>query len=432
MRVPVLDPEGKPLMPTTSSRARRWLRDGKAIKKWSKLGVFHVQLVEPPSSYNFQEIVIGLDPGKMYSGVAVQSSKFTLLMLHIELPFKTVKDRMTQRRMMRRSRRGRRINRKVPYNKRAHRQKRFDNRRAKKVPPSIRANKQLEIQIVSQLMKLYPVTHIVVESVQAKGDKGFSPVMVGQKWQLEEFKKIAIDLGFSVSTQEGWETSRLRKHLGLPKDKEDKSRQIPATHAVDGIALACTHWLQYSITSLNSMGWIGDVSVTNAQFIIIKRPPISRRQLHLMVPSKGGVRKAAFAAARYVRQMTNVSCLGKLTNITCRRKYGGTVTRHGFRKGDYVEATQGKKTVRGWVSGDTEKQVSVSDTSWKRLGQFTAKKVRLIQRSTGLIVQSDRKLSSLGADARSSFALGGEELGEDRCQGRTPKEDPLFLPGLLR
>ncbi len=82
-------------MPTTSSRARRWLKEGKAIKKWSKLGVFHVQLVEPPSSYNLQEIVVGIDPGKLYSGFAVQSSKFTLLMLHIELPFKTVKDRMT-------------------------------------------------------------------------------------------------------------------------------------------------------------------------------------------------------------------------------------------------------------------------------------------------------------------------------------------------
>ncbi|WP_226586665.1 hypothetical protein [Microseira wollei] len=44
----------------------------------------------------------------------------------------------------------------------------------------------------------------------------------------------------------------------------------------------------------------------------------------------------------------------------------------GFRKGDYVvEATQGAKTVCGWVSGDTEKQVSVSDQDWKRLGQFS-------------------------------------------------------------
>jgi hypothetical protein len=55
----------------------------------------------------------------------------------------------------------------------------------------------------------------------------------------------------------------------------------------------------------------------------------------------------------------------------------------------FVEAAQGDKTYRGWVSGDTEKLVSVSDASWKRLGQFTAKKVRLIQRSTRLIATGE-------------------------------------------
>ena len=69
-----------------------------------------------------------------------------------------------------------------------------------------------------------------------------------------------------------------------------------------------------------------------------------------------------------------------------RRKYGGTVTRHGYRKGDYVEATQGNKTYRGWVSGDTKTQVSVSDFNWKRLGQFSKNKVQLIRRSIGLII----------------------------------------------
>ncbi|NCR78406.1 MAG: hypothetical protein GPI92_24210, partial [Microcystis aeruginosa K13-06] len=81
---------------------------------------------------------------------------------------------------------------------------------------------------------------------------------------------------------------------------------------------------------------------------------ISRRQLHLMVFSKGGKR----------------------------RKYGGSTTRHGFRKGDLVSSPKGI----GYVSGDTEKQLSVSDANWKRLGQIAVSKIQLIRRSNGLIV----------------------------------------------
>jgi len=39
-----------------------------------------------------------------------------------------------------------------------------------------------------------------------------------------------------------------------------------------------------------------------------------------------------------------------------------------------------------YVSGDTEKQLSVSDANWKRLGQIAVSKIQLIRRSNGLIV----------------------------------------------
>ncbi|RUR77049.1 hypothetical protein PCC6912_40080 [Chlorogloeopsis fritschii PCC 6912] len=349
-------------MPTKASRVRRWLKKGKARVVHNDLGIFQVQLVQETARTNTQPIAIGIDPGKYYTGIGVQSAKFTLWMAHLQLPFKSVKDRMDQRRMMRRGRRGRRINRSIEFSQRAHRQKRFDNRRQSKLPPSIRANRELELRVVSELSTIYPITTIAYEIVKARGDKGFSPVMVGQKWQLKNLETYA-----EVKQIEGWETANIRQQLNLQKQKHSKGDAIPATHAVDGVALACSTFIRYGVISSQSMGWKGDVDITLAPFTIIRRPPVSRRQLHLMVPVKGGVR----------------------------RKYGGTVTRHGLRKGDYVEAIQGNKIYFGWVSGDTEKQISVSDASWKRLGQFTAKKVRLVQRSTGLIVLPTRKMSNL-------------------------------------
>ncbi|MDD1414755.1 RRXRR domain-containing protein [Dolichospermum sp. ST_con] len=356
MRVPVISVDNTPLMPTKPSRARRWIKDGKGIGKFDKLGIFYVQLLSEPSDVETQEIVIGLDPGKLFSGIAGQSQKFTLQMLHLVLPFKTVKERMETRSMMRRNRRGRRINRKLSFNARNHRQARFDNRRNSKLPPSIRANKDLEYRVISLLLQLYPIKTLVIEEVEARGNKGFSPVMVGQRYQISRLSELA-----DVVLKKGWETSNLRKHLGLHKEKSDKSLQIPETHAVDAVTLASSEFVKYQTwagAKNHGASWVGSVDITESQFTIVRRPPISRRQLHLMSFSKGGNR----------------------------RKYGGSATRHRFRKGDFVKASQGTKTFFGWVSGDTEKQVSVSDANWKRLGQCTVKKVKLIRRSTGLII----------------------------------------------
>lgn len=366
-RVPVLNPDGSPAMPCKSSRARRMVRDGKAIGKFNKLGIYYIQLTFEPSGQNKQPITIGLDPGKKYAGIAVQSNQFTLFTAHLFLPFETVKKRMEQCRIIRRGRRGRRINRRLPFELRAHRQKRFSNRRNKKVAPSIRSSRQLEISVIIQLCKIYPISKIVFEYVKADVDltsgrkkarsgKGFSPVMIGQAWGIEQLSKLA-----PVVKKFGWQTSNLRKHLGLEKQKHSKGDAIPQTHSVDAVSLAATQFIDY-LPFANPQGrghcWQGQVNITEAPFFVIRRPPISRRQLHLMLPSKGGNR----------------------------RKYGGTVTRHqGIRKGDFVEGVKAGITYRGWCSGDTAKQVSISNVAWKRIGQFTASKVRLLRRATGLI-----------------------------------------------
>jgi hypothetical protein len=358
IRVPVLSPDGEPLMPTSSSRARRWITSGKAKPLWNDLNIFCVQLLVEPSGTDTQKIVASIDPGNMFSGIAVVSRKAVLFTAHVVLPFKRVIARKEAQKILRRARRGRRINRNIPFAQRAHRQKRFDNRRGNKLPPSIRANRQLELRIVKELIRLFPVTEIVYEYVKARGDKGFSPVMVAQGWMLEQLSEIA-----PTHTLEGWKTSILRKQLGLKKNKDNKSVQDVTTHANDAIALGASRFMQYkAFHTSNSRGhhWIGSVQLTDAPFKIIARPQLYRRQLHFENKSKKGIRK----------------------------RKGGTVTPFGFRSGDLVQASKGKLTVKGYIGGYSEpnKVISVYDVNWKRVGQFSVSKTTMLRRSNGLCV----------------------------------------------
>ncbi len=47
MRVPVVSKDGLPLMPTKPSKARKLVRDGRAIGKWDKLNQYYIQLTLP-------------------------------------------------------------------------------------------------------------------------------------------------------------------------------------------------------------------------------------------------------------------------------------------------------------------------------------------------------------------------------------------------
>ena len=342
-------------MPTTSARARKWISSGKAKPVWNDLNIFFVQILVEPSGTETQDIAVGIDPGKLFSGVAAVSKKAVLFTAHVVLPFKRVIARKQAQKILRRARRGRRINRNLPFAQRSHKQKRFDNRRGKKLPPSIRANRQLELRIVQELAKLFPITSIVYEYLKSKGSKGFSPVMVGQKWMLNQLSNIA-----STYILEGWKTSILRQQLGLEKNKNDKSVQDATTHANDGIALAASQFMEFKIFKGKTAYWVGSVQLTDAPFKVFSRPQLYRRQLHFENPSKGGARK----------------------------RKGGTVTPFGFRSGDLVQSTKGKKTVKGYIGGYSEpnKVVSIYDVNWKRLGQFSVSKTQLLKRSNGLCV----------------------------------------------
>jgi hypothetical protein len=335
LRVPVLAPDGESLMPTKSSRVRRWIKEGKAKAIRTKLGIFAVQLIEEPSSREKQPVVVGIDPGSKYTGITVVSSEAILCGYNLELP-DYVSQRMDKRRELRRSRRHRKCRR---------RECRFLNRTGHKIAPSILARKQLELRTVKELAKTYPITEIAIEDVRfnhynKRYGKFFSHVEIGKKWLVSELRKTA-----AVEMFDGWETSVKRKELGLKKSTK-KDARIPEAHVSDAVSLCALILNEVHIK-------------TQFEFDILRRPKYSRRKLYLEQPSKGGIR----------------------------RQYGGTTTPFVFRKGDYVEATQGKKTVRGWVSGYTKNFISVSTFDWKRLGQFVVKKVRLLERNSGLLLK---------------------------------------------
>lgn len=104
-RIPVISKTNQPLMPCKPAKARKLLRNGRANSKWSKLGIFYIQLTfDPKSELNKnQNVVIGIDPGSRFDGYAVTSKTVNLTGMS-ELP-SGIAYKLEIRRRMRRARR---------------------------------------------------------------------------------------------------------------------------------------------------------------------------------------------------------------------------------------------------------------------------------------------------------------------------------------
>lgn len=267
MFVPVVDKNGKPLMPTTLSRARRWLKTKEATY-FFKQGIFCVRLNREPSAQERPLIVIGIDPGSKKEGFTVKSESHTFLNIQSDA-VQHVKEAVETRRTMRRSRR----NRKTPCRKNR------SNRARGSLPPSTKARWQWKLRIVKQLTKIFPVTDLVVEDIKARTIKGskkwnisFSPLEVGKKWFYDELKEFG-----KVHLKQGWETAQLRILAGLSKTKK-KLDEVFEAHCVDSWVLA--NWY---------VG--GHILPDNKAILFISPIRLHRRQLHMLQFAKGGKRK---------------------------------------------------------------------------------------------------------------------------------------------
>ncbi len=135
MRIAVVSVHGKPLSPTTPAKSRKLIHSGGARPHRNKLGTFYIQLTTCTAEHIPHDTVVGIDPGKLYSGIGVQTPQATLRMGHLVLPFLIVKKAMKSRWRLRRFRR---------YRKTPQRPVRFLHRTGHKIWPSIQANRELE------------------------------------------------------------------------------------------------------------------------------------------------------------------------------------------------------------------------------------------------------------------------------------------------
>lgn len=315
--VPVVDKDQMPLMPTKPSRAKRWIKSGKATPFWKK-GIFCVRLNCDPSDNQKQEIAVGIDPGSKREAFTVKSEAHTFLNIQTSTP-DWVKDAVNVRRVMRLSRRKKR----TPY--RQPRWNRASGLSRGNIPPSTLARWQWKLRVCNWLAKMFPITYFVIEDIKAhtfggkRWNASFSPLQQGKQWLYKRLAEIA-----HVQIKEGWETKELRDSSGLKKSRKKLAETFSA-HCVDSWVLA-----NYFTG--------GHVKPDNEEMLIIDPLRFYRRQLHDICPTVWGMR----------------------------RPYGGTRSQ-GFKRGSLIKH---KKHGVAYVGGTTHGRISLHDVATgKRLCQ---------------------------------------------------------------
>jgi hypothetical protein len=155
MFVFVLDKNKKPLNPTHPARARKLLRSGRAsvFKRYPFTIVLRDTEVE---NSTVSQCRLKIDPGAKVTGFAILQGNTVIWAAQLTHRGFVIRDALTTRRQLRRSRR----NRKTRY-----RAVRFNNRRRPKgwLPPSLLSRVENTLTWVKRLMKVCPIAAIVWE-----------------------------------------------------------------------------------------------------------------------------------------------------------------------------------------------------------------------------------------------------------------------------
>lgn len=180
--VAALSSTGVRLMPTTCYKARKLIKNGKAIIH--SYDPFTIRLTQRENG-SIQPIEYCCDTGYQHIGISIKSAKHEYVGVQVNAlkdEKKHHKDTTTYRRTRR--------NRKTRYRK-----KRFDNRKATKpkgwLAPSIRHKKELHLAQIQKYAKVFPITNIVFEmgefdTQKLKAIEEGRPAPVGIEYQQGE------------------------------------------------------------------------------------------------------------------------------------------------------------------------------------------------------------------------------------------------------
>lgn len=172
----VLNHNSKPLMPCKSSKARKLLKQAKAIVV--KQEPFTIQLLQGSSGYK-QTITLGVDAGSKVIGLSATTENKELYSAEVQLRSDIV-DLLSTRRQSRRTRRAR-----IRYRK-----PRFLNRVKSKnkgwLAPSIENKIQTHLTVVSNVHKILPISKIITEVASFDIQKIKNPSIAGTGYQQGE------------------------------------------------------------------------------------------------------------------------------------------------------------------------------------------------------------------------------------------------------
>ena len=172
MRVFVKNLRDQSLMPCSQRKARLLLKSNKA--KIYNYNPFTIQLLYPTGE-TAQQCNLGIDSGAKNVGFAITSQNKVFIKGEIELR-QDVKENLTTRRTLRRSRRNR---------KKRYRKCRFLNRKRVEgwLPPSIQSRVDNQINWINKFKLLIPNCNIIVEVGKFDTIKMINPDIEGEQYQ---------------------------------------------------------------------------------------------------------------------------------------------------------------------------------------------------------------------------------------------------------